>query len=50
MSRWIDLDSKEVQELICTDTHGNDYLYIDELNEIAHIFPVRADKEGVLCL
>lgn len=50
MARWIDLDSPEVQELICTDDYGNEYILVDELDEIAHIFPVRADKEGVLCL
>ena len=46
-SRWIDLDSKEVQELICTDEYGNEFLLLDELDEIAHIFPTKVES-GVL--
>lgn len=47
MSRWIDLDSKEVQELICTDEYGNEFLLLDELDEISHIFPTKVES-GVL--
>ena len=51
MARWIDLDSPEVQALIITGKYGNEYLDIAELDDIAHIFPVKYDKqEEMVCL
>ena len=49
MSRWIDLDSPEVQALIITGKYGNEYLDVAELDYIAHVFPVRMEGEK-LCL
>lgn len=47
MARWINLDSEEVQSLIIEDEYGNQYLDMDELDEIAHIFPTTVES-GVL--